>query len=202
MKLKRRGPREVLDDKKRELVLSIISNGSSLRVAAQSVGCSPATITRTAQRDPNFSSRLDRAEHNLEITALRSIQNAAQQERYWRAAAWILERKNPDDFTIPNPKYVKPEQVHELVSSIVHLLTEDIPEINIRRARQRLDEFMENAYEEGLIDHFPRGYPCTRRKSRNPPIINAQHPSCGNGELASENKSISAELQITSNKPR
>ncbi len=32
-------------------------------------------------------------------------------DRYWRAAAWILERKNPDDFAPRKPNVVTEEQM-------------------------------------------------------------------------------------------
>jgi hypothetical protein len=95
--------RTVLDNQKRWQVITLIANGSSRRVAADYVDCSPATITRTADRDPDFAAQLARAEQNLEIDLLRSLRAAAQKERYWRAAAWLLERKNREDFTIPTP---------------------------------------------------------------------------------------------------
>jgi hypothetical protein len=87
-----------LDERKRRQIIAIVANGSSRRVAARVVGCSHSTIRRTAERDPTFAAELDAAEQTLEVEALQSIRAAAKDSRYWRAAAWLLERKHPRDF--------------------------------------------------------------------------------------------------------
>jgi hypothetical protein len=50
--------RTVLDEQKRWKIITMIANGSSRRTAAYYVGCSPATITRTADRDPEFAAQI------------------------------------------------------------------------------------------------------------------------------------------------
>ncbi len=92
----------VLDEDKRRTVIAMVANGSSRRMAAAYIGCAPSTITRTAARDPEFAAQLGRAECNVETEALALIRKAARNECHWRAAAWILERKNPIDFAPEN----------------------------------------------------------------------------------------------------
>ncbi|NUQ63312.1 MAG: hypothetical protein HUU20_12605 [Pirellulales bacterium] len=92
---KPRADRVELDAAARRLVIALVTNGSSRRTAARYVGCAPSTITRAAQRDPEFAAELVRAETTVEIQSLQAIRNAAKSDRYWRAAAWLLERKNP-----------------------------------------------------------------------------------------------------------
>lgn len=79
----------VLDERKRRIVLALLANGSSQRVAARYVGCSPSTIANTIDRDPEFADVMAQAEQNSEIEALRLLRNAARKDRYWRAAAWL-----------------------------------------------------------------------------------------------------------------
>jgi hypothetical protein len=109
--------REVLDETKRLKIIAIVSNGSSRRTAARYVGCSPGTITRTAARHPEFGVQLARAEESLEIETLKSLRKAAEDPRYWRAAAWLLERQNPQDFAL---KITRPldRQIAQLVAQI------------------------------------------------------------------------------------
>ena len=83
----------VLDETKRRMIIALLMNGSSRRMAAGFVGCAPSTITRTAARDPEFAAQLARAEGNAETEALSLIRKAAHKERYWQAAAWLLERR-------------------------------------------------------------------------------------------------------------
>jgi hypothetical protein len=94
----RAGRHRVLDERKQQLVLSVLAIASSRRLAAQYAGCSPSTIARTALRDPEFAENLARAEQESEINALRGIHHAAGRDKYWRAAARGLERKNPQGF--------------------------------------------------------------------------------------------------------
>jgi hypothetical protein len=178
--------RTVLDDQKRWRVITMIANGSSRRVAAHYVGCSPATITRTADRDPDFAAQLATAEQNLEIDALRSLRAAARKERYWRAAAWLLERKNHDDFTLPDPELFTQEQATKLISAMVRELIKDLPELYIQRIKRRMDEVMQLALEEEII----KGPVHRISKRRLPPPLPkypAQHPSSGRNEVANPN---------------
>ncbi|MGA2620847.1 MAG: hypothetical protein ABSF26_24765 [Thermoguttaceae bacterium] len=137
-----RKSRNVLDEAKRMKILALLSNGSSRRTAACMVGCAPSTITYTAARDPQFAEEIARAERNVEIEALRAIRTAMRQERYWRAAAWVLERKNPDDFAPRPPKMFSQAEVCQLLSHVAEMLVGDLPEENCRRAIEWLDELM------------------------------------------------------------
>lgn len=136
----KRGRPPVLDDFKKREILAILSVGCSRRVAAEYVDCTPATIRNTADRDPRFAERLRRAEYNSEIGYLRSIQNAAKQERYWRAAAWALERKNPQDFAPRHPDVVTIDQIAKLLAKFSEIVVEEVPIAEFRKnALKRLD---------------------------------------------------------------
>ena len=87
----------VLDHVKKGQILAILSVGCNRRIAARYVGCSPKTIQNTADREPEFAKQLHHADHGAEIEYLKRIRTAAQKEQYWRAAAWALERLNPED---------------------------------------------------------------------------------------------------------
>ena len=95
----------------------------------RAAGCSHTTIARTAQRDPDFAAELDAAEHNAEIEALRQIRKAAKTDRYWRAAAWLLERTNPRDFARLTPATLTEEDACNLamrmVEPVVHNMTDE-----------------------------------------------------------------------------
>lgn len=122
------GRRHVLTNTKRKMIISLVANGSSRRVAAQYVGCAPSTITRTVRRIPEFAEELVRAEQLNEITLLRNIKNAAQNPRYWRAAAWLLERTNTDDFVIKEKEAITPEKVREFIGHFIENVLCELPE--------------------------------------------------------------------------
>ncbi len=127
-----------MDEAKRKVILALLTNGSSRRVAAAYVGCSPGTITRTALRDPDFAAELARAENHAEVEALRALREAARKDRYWRAAAWILERKNPDDFAPRKPNVVTEEQLWQVLGMMAEYLLQDLSEENYRKIMRRL----------------------------------------------------------------
>jgi len=91
------GRPEILDEIAKIKVLGLLELGHSRRAAARLLGCAANTITRAAARDPEFFAKLADAESQADSEALKLIRQTARQERYWRAAAWVLERRNPED---------------------------------------------------------------------------------------------------------
>jgi hypothetical protein len=85
---------------------------------------------------------LAHAEHQAEIKPLRSVQIAAAEQKYWRAAAWLLERRNPEDFAARGARLFTAQQVSDMCSQIIELLRGDMPEENCRRALGKLDEWL------------------------------------------------------------
>jgi hypothetical protein len=137
-----RSLRNVLDDAKRRMIIALVTQGSSRRVAARYVACAASTITRTAQRDPEFAAQLARAEQMAEINLLRAINEAAKDPKHWRAAAWILERRNPEDFAARPPQLATSLQISDFVGQIVELLHDDLPPENYHRAMRKLDRWL------------------------------------------------------------
>jgi hypothetical protein len=132
-------PRSVLDEAKRHAIIALLANGHSRRSAARFVGCSPTTITRTALRDREFADRIARAEQRAEINLLGLVQGAAKTERYWRAAAWLLERRNPADFAARPPRVFNGPQVIELLVQFLEVISEDVPEESYERAMAKIE---------------------------------------------------------------
>ena len=140
--------RPVLDDKKRAKIIALLANGSSRRMAARYVGCAPSTITRTATRMPDFAEQMAVAEQNADIDALRSLRVAARKPRYWRAAAWLLERRHPDDFARRAPNTYTAEEFARCIAMVAHTITQDLPEANYERVIKKLDRLHEMTRED------------------------------------------------------
>jgi hypothetical protein len=130
----KRGRRSVLDDFKKREILAIVFVGCSRRTAARYVGCAVSTIANTAVRDPEFAGQLRKAEQQAEIGYVKSIQKAAQKEQYWRAAAWALERRNPEDFAPKNPQVITVQQVTRLMVQFAQIISEEISDTNVAQA--------------------------------------------------------------------
>jgi hypothetical protein len=138
------------------------------------VGCSPSTITRTAASDPDFAEQLATAEQSAEIDAIRAIRAASRKDRYWRAAAWILERKNPEDFALRPPTVFTGEEVFQMMSLIIDILHQDIPEENCQRAMDKIEQIIELQCLEQTTPTFPN-HP--KPLALNPNSSPAEHPS-------------------------
>lgn len=133
-----RGRPLVLGPDERKRLIALLEIGCSRRVAARCVGCSPNTIARTAARDPQFADDIVNAEAKLELKLLESISQAAQNGRYWRAAGWLLERRNPTDFVPQPPHLHTAEQMTELFTAALDTLRDEIPRPQRDRCIEKL----------------------------------------------------------------
>jgi len=138
-----------LDDVNKRRVIDMVSCGASRRTAAQRIGCAPSTITRAAQRDPLFGDQLFEAERALEREAINLVRKAAYESRYWRAAAWLLERKNPNDFgpqksSPSTPDVPTTQQICQVFSAIIA----EMPQEGADRVRAKFDAVFNPAEAE------------------------------------------------------
>lgn len=125
--MSKRGRTPVLDAVKQREILAIVSVGCSRRMAARYVDCAASTISATARREPDFAAQLARAEQKSQLGLIKSIRDAAKKAQYWRAAAWALERMNPEDFGLRGPDIVTAEQMRALMEQLAQVLVEHIP---------------------------------------------------------------------------
>lgn len=134
--------------KQKDEILAILSVGCSRKVAARYVGCLPREIQKTAKEDADFALALQHAEEQAEITSMKSINAAARQERYWKAAAWILERKNPEEFRLRSPGTFNAQQLNFIVEHLSKIIAEEVKAPAYRkRVLARFDEFLKNLGE-------------------------------------------------------
>ena len=137
-------PREVLDPVKRATVVALVRLGGSRRLAAREVGCCHRTIARAAARDPQFAAELATAESRADGKSLRLIDRATDQEKYWRAAAWVLERRNPEEFGRRAPNTFTNDQVLERFTRFLHAVMPKLP----AECRETLLEEYENVLSD------------------------------------------------------
>jgi len=143
VEIRKVGRPPVLDQIKKHEILAIVSMGCSRRTAARYVGCDAKTIRNTADRDPEFADRLCHASQSAEIEYVRNINKAAKKEQYWRAAAWALERLNPEDFAKRSPGKLTPEEMRTLLERLGEILLSEVPVARHRKAAvKRLDRLL------------------------------------------------------------
>ena len=152
----------VLDEEKRRTIIAMLANGSSRRVAAGYAGCAHTTLTRTMLRDGEFAAAVIAAEKNTEIDALRRIRNASRNDRYWRAAAWLLERRNPQDFAQRPPHAFTDQQIVQLFLKAASPFIDKMSEEDVGQTLQRLDEMLGRIRfdpEEAKVPYLPPPLP-------------------------------------------
>jgi hypothetical protein len=131
-----RGRDRVLDAGKQREVCALLSAGCSLQAAAQYVGCATNTIRREANRDPDFGRRVREARLQAQLSPLQAMRKAANS--HWRAAAWMLERADPEHFDRrPSPAF-RPRQARVLKHDILAVLNAEIenPDLLVRIRKQ------------------------------------------------------------------
>jgi truncated hemoglobin YjbI len=126
------GRPQVLDDAKKGEICAILAVGCSRATAARYVGCHPDTIRKTAQRDEEFATALERAESKHEVKNLAFIDQAAKEGKYWRAAAWALERKYPGRYGARRPDLFTAEQMAHALRQFADVILEEVPDAKRR----------------------------------------------------------------------
>jgi len=144
-------PREVLDVKKRTKICGLLALGYSRRMAAEHVGCDPSTITRTAKRDESFREQLAAAQSDADIEALKLIRRTADQEKYWRAAAWILERRNPDEYGRRAPNTFTGEEVMQILDRVLRTVMPSVPAEKVEAVMVEFEEELSDVAEKARL---------------------------------------------------
>ncbi|HEX4131370.1 MAG TPA: hypothetical protein VHZ24_15125 [Pirellulales bacterium] len=119
------------DEEKRRQYCALVTVGCSRRKAARFVGVTPAAVRQAARRDADFGELLRRAEMNREVLHLQNIRDAGA--RTWRASAWMLERINPDDFRLREPRSFSVDDVKTFLEGIGEIIATAIPSEDVRQ---------------------------------------------------------------------
>lgn len=85
------------EDEKRDVLL-ILSVGCDRATAASYVGRRPDELETAARSDAEFDAAIRRSEAGCELAHMRNVQQAARDERHWRASVWWLERRLPERY--------------------------------------------------------------------------------------------------------
>jgi hypothetical protein len=157
------GRPHVLDDSHCAEICELVAAGHSVAAVARLVGCNVKTIRRHAQRDETFACQLRAAEVNARNDPLKQLRRAASSN--WRAAAWLLERSDPERFGKQTGAACRPEDVDRTFTRIMETVLEQLEGDQARRTMYNcLARVME---EESLHLFLP---PAARPKNRRRPI--------------------------------
>lgn len=81
-----------------EALLQSLRAGASRQRAAALAGIHRDTLYEWMKQDPAFSDAIEKAEAFAESRFLARVATAAENEKSWQAAAWILERRFPNEW--------------------------------------------------------------------------------------------------------
>jgi len=121
------GRPRLLDETKKREVCALVAAGCSLDFAGRYVGCSAKTIRREGERDLAFDGRLRNAQLSAQLEPLRALRGKAT--THWRAAAWLLERVDPEQFAKYDHKLFRPEEVAALLENIRAALDDQLVDV-------------------------------------------------------------------------
>src|SRR5688572_5706903 len=140
----------LLNPTKRAAVVAQVASGLTLDEAARYVGCSPKTIRRESDRDASFRNELGDAELAAQSEPLRIMRQAAS--THWRAAAWLLERTDPERFARRPAGAARRPEVEHAMARLIETALATIYDPELRRTLyQRLKEDS----EQSLAQLFP-----------------------------------------------
>ncbi|QDT70484.1 hypothetical protein MalM25_34320 [Planctomycetes bacterium MalM25] len=143
------------DEQKREALL-IASVGCDRETAAKYIGCSLQQLNATAYGEPDFAEQLRRAEAGCELAHMRNIQQAARDERHWRASVWWLERRLPERYARRDAGAVGRRDLVGFLSKLSGDLAGLLRDTEDReRVLNRLKEAGESLSDPLLVEHSP-----------------------------------------------
>lgn len=121
-----------LDEKQKHEIIAIISVGCTRYTAARYVGCQLEDIRHEMCQNDDFAQQVAQAEEAAEVYYLQQIRNAAKKEQYWRAAAWVLERRSPNRYAARGANTITFEQLAQLMMSIGEIVGGEINDVETR----------------------------------------------------------------------
>jgi hypothetical protein len=92
-------------------------------------------LRSTLKQDPQFAKQLARAEATPEFSHMRNLQNAAKDEKHWRASVWWLERCAPERYARRNPAAISAVQLKQIIKELADAIA---GEVGCREDRERL----------------------------------------------------------------
>ena len=141
------GRRRSLDDAKQREICALVSAGCGIEQAARYIGCAPNTIRREALRNAGFSKNMRQARLSAQLQPLQAMQQAAA--THWRAAAWMLERTDPEHFARHAPTAFRPKQARALLSEVLAIVAAEVPDpLQYERLERRIRAVMKYALHD------------------------------------------------------
>jgi hypothetical protein len=166
------GRRRLLDPEKKVELCEHVAKGASVEDAAETVCVSLRTVQRERKLDEDF-------DHELQLSLrqapdpLKMMQHAAR--AHWRAAAWLLERTDPEQYAKPAKNSASPAQFDAGLEFVMEAALAAIPP----ELHEAVYEYMAAAAEEAFACLFPNfGRWGDAKRPKLPPTPLVQQQRC------------------------
>ena len=113
-----------LDEADLRQICTLVARGCSIKEAARYIGCALSDVRRERDSNKWFRRKLGRAKMKANLAPLRAMQRAMLKD--WRAAAWFLERTQPEKFGRRNHRAFTQKQANALIKDITSIIGEEI----------------------------------------------------------------------------
>lgn len=142
------GSSRIMTPARCEKFCELIAESHSQEEAAEEIGVSIGTIQRERKRDEDFDHEVRLA---LQKTPdpLKLMEQAARS--HWRAAAWLLERRNPEEYARRPVNATSPKKVATALRFMVESALEAVPE----ELRDAVYTHLQGAMNEAFHNCFP-----------------------------------------------
>jgi hypothetical protein len=118
------GRPRILDETKRREICAQVAAGESLPGAARYVGCSVRTIRRERERNEPFDQELREAESAARMEPVKAMRQAMH--AHWRAAAWMLERTQPEVYGRNQKSGMGRRELQALSRDILDIIRQEV----------------------------------------------------------------------------
>jgi hypothetical protein len=133
-----------LDPRAKELVLTVVAVGGTLKMAAEMIGCTERALYYAKDQDPEFDKAILERKNTTEFVCLRTMNSAAEDPKNWAAAYCLLKTLNPERYS-RRPDMLPVETVKvmmkELGMNLSRAVTSD-------QSRQEIVDFMDGAIRD------------------------------------------------------
>lgn len=141
----KRGRPQQFTAQQQQKLLEHIAQGATTEDAARIVGVSLRTVQRQARYNEFFQRNLQLALSSPPSTPQTLIQHAAR--THWRAAAWLLERTDPDNYSKRPANSCSPAKLLDVMAFLIETALEATPEESradvYRRMRDAADKLFD-----------------------------------------------------------
>jgi hypothetical protein len=142
------GSSRVMTPARRTKLCELIAESHTIEEASEAIGVSIRTVQRERKRDEDFDHEVLLA---LQKTPdpLKLMEQAAR--THWRAAAWLLERQNPEEYARKPVNTTSPKKVATALRFVQEAALEAVPE----EFHEALYKHVQAAMAEAFKNCFP-----------------------------------------------